>query len=272
MPLSYSLTQLSYQAFRRLGILRAGQSNTELLNDVLAEAQQLVDGWNIDWSRIYATNISLYTLTAGVQFYAIGPAAVPITIEGQPCAALVAPRPNAVMQANILLNTTSPPVRQLIQIIGNQRWSEIQVQQIPNAIPLELYYDHNFDQTTGASIIRLWPGPLSNYGLELFTPQQITQFPDLTTQIAFPSGYADAISWSLGERLGPSMLALYYKGSQEQADALYAKTVRMAAQARSIIEINNEQAIEHVLTVDAAYSNSKRGSFNYLTGGFGDHL
>lgn len=270
--LSYSATQMAYQALRKLGELRPGQSaSADMLADILTELQVMIDAWQLERRRIPAIRPDAYTLTAGVQFYLIGPGAAPATINGVTYGGFNAARPNFIEDANVVLNTAAPVVRRPLALLNADQWADIRVQAIPSAIPLRLWYDRNFSSSggesggttfTGFGVIALWPGPLAAYQLELFCEQNLQQFfgfADLTTAWSFPPGYADAMVLSLAEKIAP-MAQVYLK----TGNPLTAEVKRQAAEARERIDSYN--APSRLMHADPAVMGNARGGWNYATG------
>jgi hypothetical protein len=264
--MSVTLNTIAYQALRDLGCLRPGQTTSaDVLSDILYQANQLIDAWLIDRFLVYTIAINAYTLTAGTQIYTIGP-----TVSAPN---IVAPRPTRIEYANIILNTVSPPVRQSVEILrDDKQWGRIRVQQIPFAIPLKLYYDMGFSTTDGHGTIYLWPGPQSSYQLELFTWQQLQSFPSGTTPLIFPPGYQRLIQKNLAVEIAP-MMRMYAKvpgpgGLRSYDPAMLAKVEMQAREAKHDLEQYN--APEDAVLVDLAYSGgSRKASFNYGTGDIG---
>ncbi len=255
--LTYSCDQLAYQALRDLGCIRTGQgAPPDLLTDILVAANQLIDDWLIDNLMIYAFLADIYSLSGSSQSYTIGPSGADFT----------APRPTDIQDANILLNTVSPVVRQPVKIINVDQWANIRVRNIQPAIPLVLYYDRGFDATLGYGTINLWPGPQANYQLEIFTPKQLTEFPDQTTAIRFPPAYANAIRKCLAVSIAP-MMALYAKFNNHFTSPLATLPLieKQANRAKAGLMASNTKM--NVMNLDPAFSGMQSGSdWNYLLG------
>lgn len=273
--ITYTATQLGYKAMRYLGAMRPGQTpSPDMLNDILSELNDMIDAWQLDRRKIWAVDPQIYTLTATVQFYFIGPNATGGTdANGNTWGVLggaATLRPTAIENANIVLTGLSnPPVRRPIALINADQWADIRVQSIPSAIPLRLWYDHNFGQdlatpapNQGIGAVYLWPGPLGNYSLELYTTDNIAQllaFANLTTAYAFPPGYPQAVALSLAEKIAP-MVQVYLKIK----NPLTAEVKRQAAEARAVIEGYN--APTRLMKVDSAVLGNARGGWNYAIG------
>jgi len=258
---SYSANQLAYQAARDLCAIRAGQRlPPELLDDIFVAANQLIDQWLTDQLLVYAYVPNQYTLNGTQITYTIGPSGADFT----------APRPTGIQDANIILNNTSPVVRQPVSIINVDQWASIRVQQLQPAIPLVLYYDANFNQALGYGSINLWPGPTSSYILEIYTWQQLTAFPDKTTPINFPPAYANALRKCLAVSITPMML-LYGKENQIVGSAIKEAIPLVRDQARlAMAALRSYNAKTPVLGLDPAYDGvSNMDGFNWMTGNAG---
>jgi len=258
---SYSANELAYQALRDLGALRAGQGpSTEVLGDIFVAANQLIDSWLIDQLLVYAYVPNQYQLNGTNITYTIGPSGADFT----------APRPTGIQDANIILNTTSPVVRQPVSIINVDQWASIRVQNLQPAIPLVLYYDANFNPTLGYGSINLWPGPQSSYILEIYTWQQLTAFADQTTPIKFPPAYAQALRKCLAVAIAPMML-LYGKENNIVGSAIDKALPLVQQQARlAMATLRSYNAKTPVLSLDPAFDAvTNRTGFNYMTGNAG---
>lgn len=254
-----TFTQIATQALRDIGCLRPGQTaGPDALNDCLYQVNNLIDVWLLDGLLVYSIRDDIYPLQAGLQEYHIGPA--------QTSPNFAAARPTQIQDANIILNTFSPVVRVPLEIINVDNWANIRVQQLPHAIPLQLYYDKSFNAPDGYSRLLLWPGPLTNYQLELFTWQQLTSFPDLVTPILMPPGYARLIQKSLAIEVAPSMQlnCKTYRLSEPQQPLL----ALVASAARDAMDkVTSYNAPNPMMACDSAYmSVEQRGAWNYGIG------
>lgn len=242
---------------RDLGVLRPAQSGAaDVLSDMRTACNNMMDSWKLDRLMVLKQLILEFTLQTNLQQYTIGPAEVSPNFT--------AARPTYIETANIILNNFAPVVRQPCALIDFDRWADIRVQSIPNSIPQALYYDRGFDQVTGAGTIYLWPGPLINYGLELYTWDQSlwNGFIDNTTPYIFPPGYAEVIQKQLAIRVYP-MLRAYLK--IEMDPETYGELKRLADQLKFDMESYN--APEPQLYCDGAYlSSSQKGAWNYSIG------
>jgi len=257
-----TLTQIANRALRDIGCLRPGQTtSTDVLNDILTRANEMIDGWLLEELMTFTLNIAAYTLVAGTRTYKIGP--------GQVAPNIAAARPTQVMEANIIINTVSPVVRRPMKILDHKEWAAIRVQDIPFALPLQLYYDKGFDATNQFGTLYLWPGPLSSYQLELFTWQQLQSFPDLVTALNFPPGYEQMIRTNLAVLIAP-MMRMYAKvpqagGMRDYDPNMLALVVEQAQDSKRLVESYN--SMDPGQPGDLMYSSrTQHGAFNYGVG------
>jgi hypothetical protein len=236
-----------------LGVLRAGQcASSEISTILLRIGQQMLSGYLLDKFLVYAYVANTYPLIPTQQQYTIGPSGTDF----------IAPRPVDIEYANIILNTFNPVIRVPMAIIDAGQWANIGVQQLPDSIPNVLYYDKNFS-STGFGTINIWPGSLDGYLLEIYTWQQITTFPDLTTAIIYPPGYEEFIRKNWARMAIPAMKPYMKFGAD------LSMIIKEAARTRQIIAIANIK--NDVLAGDAAFlgSGSRNGAWNYLSGTVG---
>lgn len=237
-----------------LGVLRAGQcASADISTILLRIGQQMLSGFLLDELLVYAYVANQYPMVAGQQQYGIGPSGPDF----------IAPRPTRIQYANVILNTAYPVLRVPMAIVSAQEWSYIGVQQLPNVIPQELYYDNNFDKALGFGTINIWPGSIAGYLLELFTWQQLQSFPNLTTALMYPPGYEEFIRKTWARMAIPAMKPYMKFGAD------LSMIVKEAQRTRQMIAISNIK--NDVMGGDPAFlgSNTRSGGWNYLDGGFG---
>ena len=256
--------ELAYQAARDLGCLRAGQTlGADVSADILVSLNQLLDSLIIDELAIPAATPQVYTLTAGVQEYTIGP--------NETSPNFTAARPTEIVVANIILNTVSPVLRTPLELINVEQKAAIPVQSLPDTLPTRLYYARNFDTTTGSGYIFIWGGAISNYQLELFTWDQtvLLPFSTLSTAALYPPGYQRMLRKCLAVEIAP-LMTMYSKSARADhpmapsADML-ALVVKQAQEARYQLESYNSN--QSILTGDPSFlGQDARQGWNYLLG------
>lgn len=252
---SFSATDLITQALRDICELRPGMStSTDVKNECLVQLNLMLDSWLLDQLMVYAIQPDIYNLT-GSGTYTIGPSGADFTAD----------RPTQIEDANIILNTFSPEIRRLNVLINQHQWAAIAVRDITNCIPEALYYDNGFNTSLGYGTIHLWPEPVSGYQLELFTWKQLQEFPDLTTALKFPPGYALAIRKNLAVMIAPAM-KIYFKISEPMLELVNDQAVK----AKAAIMSKNTPA--QIWQCDPGFLTRNRGNnsgWNYSDGTFG---
>lgn len=125
------------------------------------------------------------------------------------------PRPEAIIRANLWMNSTSPtsPSRLPLSPVGVEQWANIWVLALtPINVTTVYYYDPQYPQ----GVLNLWP-PLNGNSIEIFTWGFLTPPASLTTIMNVPPGYGDVISYGLAYRMWPMVTKdiLIHKMSQE---------------------------------------------------------
>jgi hypothetical protein len=151
---------------RDAGVNGVGQTpRAEDLNDVLDTLNMMLDEWATKrWLVYHLVDVSVPV--TGAQFYTVGPGGDIDTT-----------RPDQV-QAAFFRSTISTP-----NVWPSWYWYDA-------AYPLGNFYP--------------WPLPQSGIGeLHLTLKQPFAHFPDLTTDIAFPPAYINAMRWNGAVRVRP---------------------------------------------------------------------
>ena len=252
-----NLTQIVYMACRDLGCLRAGQvPSNDVINECLIPANDILEVWAVDSTMIFTYTRSVWTLTAGKQDYTIGPTGGDITTT----------RPTGIERANVILDTPQTLFRP-VDIVNMYEWAAIRLRVLPFAIPMKLYYERDYSPL-GLGAMHLWPGPQINYGLEVYTWNQLSSFPDTTTQYQFPPAYLYCFRKTLAVEIAPML-------------ALRAKTDRLQRPKPAMVELVRQQAetaLEKLksynvgnippLVCDPMYMGVAGGGWNYMIGDY----
>lgn len=244
-----SAQQIIYMALRHLGQIRAGQTSfPELMADGLFALNAMIDSWNTNRLVIYTISDAIYPFATSKQSYQIGPTALDFQ----------APRPVRIESANILnIANASQPARTRLILVDSQGWSRVQVPATATSIPIYLYCDYQFPNAN----LWFWPYPIGNQ-LELFTWTALTGASDLSTIIATPPGYLDALTYNLAVRMIP-MVEISTKTKQHTLPMV----IKLAGETLTAIQALN--APSYQMSVDAGLPGARFGRpFNPLTGDF----
>ncbi len=158
----------------------ANQSRT-VLND-------MIDAWNADRLAIYTTRIDDFPFVNSQQAYTIG-------TGGD----FNIPRPARIdSMSAILLYDPSNPVEVPISMYTVDQWqNQVPVKHVDGSFPQICYDDGGFPLRT----LNFWPIPVNQPCSARIYSWQALPAQTLSTLIAFPNGYPEAIRYNLAVRL-----------------------------------------------------------------------
>jgi hypothetical protein len=152
--------------------------------DMLSALNSMLDAWSVERLMVYVNQTDQIAFTAGVSSKTIGP-------TGD----TVSNRPVAVDYSTYLTcNGVDYPIRLL-----NQAEYDALPKKDVQGIPTFLFANPTYPNAT----LYLFPTPGQNVTLNLVSQKALTGFADLTTDLAMPPGYQDAIEFSLAEYTAP---------------------------------------------------------------------
>jgi hypothetical protein len=169
-----------------LGVMGDGDTPTAAeLNDGLVLLNEMLESWSIDRIMVYQILQENFPLVAGTATYTIGSSGTfnttrPVRIE------------------NAFIRDTNNLDYQL-QIVPQQSYDNIMTKTVQSNIPLYMYDDNAYPLST----LKFWPVPSQAYTLYINSWKQLQQFAALSTSVALPPGYQEAIRYSLATRLAP---------------------------------------------------------------------
>lgn len=244
MPTTTALDIVT-KALQDLGVYAPGDAiPPEDAQDCFDRLNEFVSDLANQRMSIFATARTTKALVAGIGSYTVGPGA-DIDI----------PFPQWIVYAGVILDRNAvPPTEMPIETLTVQGYAAIRIKQLANALPLAIYYDHNFQNGIGR--IYLYPIPnVGNTDLVIYTPTQLSEFVDPTTSYDLPNGYARMLHYNLavdiatmfGKEVSPSL--------QNRASTSLADIKRVNANQTQV-----------VLRVDAALIRPAR-TWNWRTGG-----
>lgn len=190
-----SARDLIIRAMRDLGVLGARQ---QPVPDDLVYGLDTLNTWvtDLDTQRatIFTVKREVFSLTAGVPSYTIGPGGTWNTI-----------RPLRIDGVGLILDrTASLPVEiPLGRPASDEEYRRIVAKTLTSSHPSTVYYDHGFEST---GLGRIYVHPIPNVSVSdvvLYLPRPMQQFADLSTLYAFPPGYERAIVTNLAIELAP---------------------------------------------------------------------
>lgn len=171
------------RALRAVGNVGSGETpNADDINTAMLAANDMLDSWSASKLFVFQVLEESFPLVAGQGVYLVGPTG-----------AFVTARPTSVQSAFVRMGTLDFP----LESITNDAYSGIGMKASFSAIPQFFYY--NPQSVNGE--LNIWPVPQSGLTIFIQSPQQLTQFSDLATDITLPPGYAEAIRYALMPRL-----------------------------------------------------------------------
>lgn len=230
----------------------------EQLEEITFYLNQMLDSWNTMRNKIFQIAISVFPLTANLQYYLIGPGAVPATIGGVSYGAFNAARPLKITQAQVIYQTAPQELNMPLEIIDTNQQANIRVPGI-FSIPFELYYDSGYSQSnpTGVASLFLYPGPQLGYNIRLYTWQGLNAALNSTDTLFAPPGYARALTYNLALELPGA----YRK---ELTDREEARLEKIAQESRYWVESINAPCEEAAVDIPTS-QRTGRSRFNWLS-------
>lgn len=213
----------------------------DILNDEDAQMSLdtlnlMLESWSIDRLFVYVEELQSYNV-GGQASYTIGPGG-DFNVQ----------RPNQLTSAYAVVNGVSYPV-EILQ--SGAQYDNVQLKQLGEPWPQVVWYEHTYPLGT----LHVWPLGACSLNLRFTTPLQ--QFATLTTQIALPPGYKEAIVNALAVKLA------------EDFNTDIAQTVVQSARnAIGRLKRLNSQPQTKGLEVSAISRRYGQGSYNILSDGY----
>ena len=164
-------------------------------------------------------------------------------------------RPNEVLGAGLLLNSSSPPVEVPLSVMTDAIWQDLRIKDLSSLQPTAIYYNATFNN--GLGLVNVWPVPTTALNsLVCYRNAQLTTFPSLTATYYVPNGYDEMLEYQLAMRLSTP----------------YRKTItpdlrQLAVDSLANVKRANYRLID--LPTDPAITRSSRGGYNILSGSGG---
>jgi hypothetical protein len=231
-------------ALQEIGAYAPGEtpSNADL-QFALDKLNGLIDTWNTRKLFVWNVNFNTYIIIPNTQPLTIGPSGANYTVTE---------RPVKIINANIVINTTNPVVRNPLNLRDDDWWANNRVQGVQGQLPTDLYYVPSWPNGQ----LNLWPIPNIAYGLELETWNVISSIASFVTTVSLPPGYTDALKYTLAEMLCPAFAA-----------AVNPQVQKMARDARAAIQsLNSASPDLTICDSGMPLGGADRPSFNWRVG------
>ncbi len=252
--MSTTLADLLRPALRRAGITKLPGiiPSPDQYAELVPETNRLLNMHNCNGHVIFNTKIEAFDLTSGQKQYSIGPGGDFNTA-----------RPIYIRDANFIF-PGSPEIRIPVDIIDDDEFSKIMMQDIQGAPPWWLYYDGSND-ANGRGQIFIIGQPPSGYQLEFYSWQALAaSFTATTDAVTWPPGY----EFFLEANLALCACALYPEQSTVTKNPRAYKLLETQASQslNALIRLNSSMP---VLRSEAAYAPGGRGGMAVLNIGGG---
>jgi hypothetical protein len=137
-------------------------------------------------------------------------------------------------------------------VITDDAWQNIRIKSLRSAQFTNVYYNPTY--AGGLGTINLWPIPnVATNALVIYRPQQLSEFPNLTTQYQLPNGLDEAIIYNLAIRRAPD----YGKIPSDIVE-------RMAQSSLANFKRGNVKLVD--MPTDPALTRDPSGFYNIITG------
>lgn len=196
---------------RITGATASGENPTaDEASDTLNILNQMLDSWSADGLTIFTSVRSVFNLIALQQAYTLG-------LGGNFNIA----RPPHINSVGILnLNNPAQPLELPIDYFtDDQKWAAIPVKNVQSSLPDRVWDDTGFPLRT----LSFYPIPNVQVQAAIYSWNPLASFPDLVTDINFPTGYLEAIKYNLAIRCSAEGLG---KPSNPETIAMASSSLR----------------------------------------------
>ena len=205
MATTFNAGTLLTRANKLMGVLGGNEvMPPDVAEDSLAILNALLDGFATQELAMPATSRDVYSFTANVNTYLIGP--------GQTWNAT---RPTEIQNAAVFADTASPAFEIPMGLLDDQSYQAITIKDMPMTFPVQLYYNA-LNDVAGSIFVWGTPTDAANYQQVLYTPTQLVQFGDLTTSVTMAPGYYRMLYYNVALELGMAFQ------TQPRADVMQA--------------------------------------------------
>lgn len=200
-------------------------------------------------TTILAIGASTITMSANALATVSSAESITYTIPGD----IPIPRPLRITNAFTRITTSASSLDYPLEIVNQDRYSNIGLKGLPGPWPLQLYYNAGFPLGT----IYFYPNPSSAGVLHLWTDLILSDFAQLTQAINLPQGYSRALKKNLALELAPEY--------GRPASPLLVKQAKESKEA--IKDLNSDPVVHAFFDSDLVRSNRTDAGW-ILSGGF----
>jgi len=231
-------------ACRKIGVLASGEAlEAAQAQDALAVLNDMLAEWNTRQLMVYTIDRQVFSLAIGQQTYTLG-------AGGN----FNVPRPFKIDMAGVIVPGTAGglPVEIPIQLLTDEEYRAVSVKTLASGWPVQMYVQGNMP----LNVLWMWPTPLQNCQIVLYTWNRTTAFTNLSDEVVFPDGYQKAIVYNLAVEL-----------ATEYEREASATVQRMAAVSVKAIEDANNEPIYSRCDASLVGNNAStlaRATYGYL--------
>ena len=189
----YTAQDFVTKAYRLLNVIDSiSTPEPEQLVTGFETLNEMIDDWRIQSAIILTIQPNRHELFANKQEYTIGPGGD-----------FDQTRPAEITRWSVIIDRNANPIIRIPhkRALTLAEWQDIPIQAITGSYPARLYYDRNYDPR---GLGKIWTYPMTTQScvdLELWTPEPLAYFANLTRPYAFAPGYTRAIRYSLALEL-----------------------------------------------------------------------
>lgn len=205
-------------ALRLLGVLAEGETpSAETSQDALLALNQMLDSWNTERLAVYSTQDQVFNWPAGELFRTLGP-------TGN----FVGNRP-VLLDDSTYFRDPQTNVSYGIKFINQQQYNGIAVKTVTSTYPQVIWVNNTYPDIE----MYVYPKPLRLLEWHFISVEELSQVPELATEITLPPGYLRAFRYNLACEMAPEFGV--EPSAQVQRVAMYSK--------RNLKRINNPDDI-----------------------------
>jgi hypothetical protein len=222
---------------QKLGVYAPGDTTSVADSTyVLGQINLLFDSWNAEFGDVYASDLSTFTVTPGLQPHTIGASGATWT----------AARPVSIESANLIISD----IRYPITMRDIDWWMNVRLPTFSTTISYNLNYRATFPNGS----CYFWPIPSAAYQVELNMRLVLASIA-LNTTFTMPPGYQEAVETTVAERVCVNPFG----------KPLSSDLQRQATQARQRVFTANAP-VPRLNTRDEGISGGTPGYFDYQVG------
>jgi hypothetical protein len=201
-------------ALRLLGVLAEGETpSAETSQDALFALNQMLDSWNTERLAVYSTQDQVFSWPSGELFRTLGP-------TGN----FVGNRP-VLLDDSTYFRDPQTNVSYGIKFINQQQYNGIAVKTVTSTYPQVIWVNMTYPDIE----MYVYPKPLRLLEWHFISVEELSQVPELATDITLPPGYLRAFRYNLACEIAPEFGV--EPSAQVQRVAMYSK--------RNLKRINN---------------------------------